>query len=242
MGVKFGRCRNTPSFPAVVIAAYKRANTPMHVPDAAEPAWSTEKDMAETATHGVAGEAPPLRDTEGAIRPDLSRWSRRRSGARCRAVARAGRRTARGRHRRSDRGARSRPAPAAHRADGQGLRLTALTEVDDTVREEILEELDRDRRRGRARLDSDDAVYILEDLPKDEQAENLEQMSPTDRVASRSASTTRKVRRAAHADRDHRGAAELDRRSDDRLHARNRGPARALLRNLRGRHGRRCSA
>src|SRR6185295_10197886 len=67
---------------------------------------------------------------------------------------------------------------------GKDFDFTALTEVDDTVREEILEELEPETvAEGVRELDSDDAVYILEDLPKEDQAEILEQMSPSDRVA-----------------------------------------------------------
>src|ERR1700752_5282648 len=67
---------------------------------------------------------------------------------------------------------------------GKDFDFTALTEVDDTVREEILEELPTETvAEGVRELDSDDAVYILEDLPKEDQAEILEQMSPTDRAA-----------------------------------------------------------
>ena len=67
---------------------------------------------------------------------------------------------------------------------GKDFDFTALTEVDDTVREEILEELEPGTvAEGVRDLDSDDAVYILEDLPKEDQAEILEQMSPTDRAA-----------------------------------------------------------
>jgi magnesium transporter len=67
---------------------------------------------------------------------------------------------------------------------GADFDFTALTEVDDTVREEILEELEPETvAEGVRDLDSDDAVYILEDLPKDEQAEILEQLPPPERVA-----------------------------------------------------------
>lgn len=62
--------------------------------------------------------------------------------------------------------------------------FTALTEVDDTVREEILEELPSQTvAEGVRELESDDAVAILEDLPKDEQTEILEQLPPPERVA-----------------------------------------------------------
>ena len=67
---------------------------------------------------------------------------------------------------------------------GQDFDFTALTEVDDTVREEILEELPTETvAEGVRELDSDDAVAILEDLPKDEQTEILEQLPASERVA-----------------------------------------------------------
>jgi magnesium transporter len=66
---------------------------------------------------------------------------------------------------------------------GHDFDFSALTEVDDTVREEILEELPAETvAEGVRDLDSDDAVYILEDLPKDEQVEILEQLPASDRV------------------------------------------------------------
>jgi magnesium transporter len=67
---------------------------------------------------------------------------------------------------------------------GIDFDFAALTEVDDAVREEILEELPPQAvAKGVSELESDDAVAILEDLPKDEQAEILEQLSPPERVA-----------------------------------------------------------
>jgi magnesium transporter len=67
---------------------------------------------------------------------------------------------------------------------GPGFDFTALVEVDDSVREEILEELPPETvAEGVRELDSDDAVYILEDLPSDERAEILEQLPSTERVA-----------------------------------------------------------
>jgi magnesium transporter len=62
--------------------------------------------------------------------------------------------------------------------------FSALTEIDDAVREEILEEMPPRRvAEGVRELESDDAVAILEDLPKEEQAEILEQLPPPERVA-----------------------------------------------------------
>jgi magnesium transporter len=67
---------------------------------------------------------------------------------------------------------------------GRDFDFSALTEVDDTVREEILEELPPETvAEGVRELDSDDAVAILEDLPAEEQTEILEQLPAPDRVA-----------------------------------------------------------
>jgi magnesium transporter len=67
---------------------------------------------------------------------------------------------------------------------GLDFDFSALTEVDDTVREEILDELPAETvAEGVRDLDSDDAVAILEDLPKDEQAEILDQLPASERVA-----------------------------------------------------------
>src|SRR2546423_3296730 len=67
---------------------------------------------------------------------------------------------------------------------GLDFDFSALTEVDDTVREEILDELPAETvAEGVRDLDSDDAVTILEDLPKDEQAEILDQLPASERAA-----------------------------------------------------------
>ncbi len=67
---------------------------------------------------------------------------------------------------------------------GKDFDFSALTEVDDTVREEILDELPTETvAEGVRELDSDDAVYILEDLPQDEQKEILEQLPHFERIA-----------------------------------------------------------
>jgi magnesium transporter len=67
---------------------------------------------------------------------------------------------------------------------GPNFDFTALVEVDDTVREEILEELPAETvAEGVRELDSDDAIYILEDLPSEDRAEILEQLPSTERVA-----------------------------------------------------------
>ena len=67
---------------------------------------------------------------------------------------------------------------------GIDFDFTALTEVDDHVRDEILEELTpRTVAQGVRDIESDDAVTILEDLPKEEQSEILEQLPAPERVA-----------------------------------------------------------
>jgi len=67
---------------------------------------------------------------------------------------------------------------------GIDFDFTALTEVDDAVREDILEELPPQAvAEGVRELDSDDAVAILGDLPKEDQAEILENLPLPERVA-----------------------------------------------------------
>jgi magnesium transporter len=67
---------------------------------------------------------------------------------------------------------------------GRDFDFSALTEVDDTVRDEILEELAPETvAEGVRDLDSDDAVAILEDLPKEDQVEILAQLPALERVA-----------------------------------------------------------
>src|SRR5204863_7918385 len=67
---------------------------------------------------------------------------------------------------------------------GREFDFTALTEVEDAVREEILEDLPAQTvAEGVRDLDSDDAAHILEDLPQQEQAEILQQMPPPERGA-----------------------------------------------------------
>lgn len=65
---------------------------------------------------------------------------------------------------------------------GADFDFAALTEVDDTVREEILEELEPGAvAEGVAELDSDDAVAILEHLPEEDREEILEAMPAQER-------------------------------------------------------------
>ncbi|HEY8567516.1 MAG TPA: magnesium transporter [Beijerinckiaceae bacterium] len=67
---------------------------------------------------------------------------------------------------------------------GREFDFTALTEVDDAVREEILEELESATvAEGVREIDSDDAVYILEDLDPADKAEILDRLPAMERVA-----------------------------------------------------------
>jgi magnesium transporter len=67
---------------------------------------------------------------------------------------------------------------------GSAFDFAALTEVDEAVREEILEELETSTvAEGVRDLDSDDAVTILESLDDEEQAEVLDQLPAMERVA-----------------------------------------------------------
>jgi magnesium transporter len=67
---------------------------------------------------------------------------------------------------------------------GLDFDFSALTEVDDAVREEILEELlPQTVAQGVRELESDDAVAILEGLAQEERAEILDQLPPPERVA-----------------------------------------------------------
>ena len=66
---------------------------------------------------------------------------------------------------------------------GADFDFAALTQVDDRVREDILDELENDTvAEGVRDLDSDDAVLILDDLDKADQAEVLGALPAMDRV------------------------------------------------------------
>ena len=66
---------------------------------------------------------------------------------------------------------------------GRDFDFAALTEVDDNVREEILDELENKTvAEGMRDLDSDDAVTILEDLDKADQAEVLGALPAMERI------------------------------------------------------------
>ena len=114
---------------------------------------------------------------------------------------------------------------------GREFDFTALTEVEDTVREEILEDLPAQTvAEGVRDLDSDDAAHILEDLPQQEQAEILAADATARAQRGRAhPALSGRIRRPADADRVHRGAAVVDRRRRHRPHARDRRSAGAFF-------------
>ncbi|HUL89000.1 MAG TPA: magnesium transporter [Pseudolabrys sp.] len=133
-----------------------------------------------------AAEAAQLpRNKDGSIRKTFVKSVARRIEA----ADAAGLRTLVGDLHESDMGALIEALPHEQRSRlvellGIDFDFTALTEVDDAVREEILEELPSQTvAKGVSELESDDAVAILEDLPKDEQAEILEQLPQPERGA-----------------------------------------------------------
>ncbi|WP_436641968.1 magnesium transporter [Microbaculum sp. FT89] len=66
---------------------------------------------------------------------------------------------------------------------GEDFDYAVLTEVDDTVREQIIEALPNEAvAEGVRDLESDDAVYILEDLEAEDQAEILARMPAVERA------------------------------------------------------------
>jgi magnesium transporter len=144
-----------------------------------------EKDPAGTLERENGDGRPALRDEGGAIRPEYVALVTEAIGGRDAGLLRA----LVGELHESDTGDLIEALDADLRPKlielmGSDFDFTALTEVDDTVREEILEELPTETvAEGVRELDSDDAVYILEDLPKEEQAEILEQLPAPERVA-----------------------------------------------------------
>src|SRR6201995_2643252 len=67
---------------------------------------------------------------------------------------------------------------------GADFDFSALNEVDDTVREEILEELEPETvAEGVRELESDDAVELLEGLDEEDQEEILDKLPPSERDA-----------------------------------------------------------
>lgn len=128
---------------------------------------------------------PPLRDDDGAIRADFVVQVAQAIGA----ADVAALRSLVGDLHESDLGAlleALEPSSRPRLVELLGIHFdfTALTEVDDAVRDEILEELPPQTvAEGVRDIESDDAVAILEDMPKEDRAEILDQLSPPERVA-----------------------------------------------------------
>ncbi|CAN7291805.1 magnesium transporter [Rhizobium rhizogenes] len=71
---------------------------------------------------------------------------------------------------------------------GDDFDMTALTQVDEAIRMEIVDQMPNDQiAAGIGELDSDDAVYILEDLDEEDRDEILSQLPFTERVRLRRA-------------------------------------------------------
>ncbi len=122
---------------------------------------------------------------------------------------------------------------------GSDFDFAALTEVDEAIRLEIVDQLPNDQiALAVQELDSDDAVYILEDLEEEDQEEILASaaLHRTNQAAS-FARLSGGDRRPPHGDRIRRRAAVLDGRADHRLHARRQGPAGEVQPDLRHRSG-----
>ncbi|MFN3548536.1 MAG: magnesium transporter [Mesorhizobium sp.] len=69
---------------------------------------------------------------------------------------------------------------------GADFDFTALTEVDEAIRMQIVDAMPNEQiAQGVQELDSDDAVYILEDLDEDDQNEILAQLPFTERIRLR---------------------------------------------------------
>src|SRR6476660_6202256 len=67
---------------------------------------------------------------------------------------------------------------------GADFDFSALNEVDDTVREEILEELEPETvAEGVRELESDDAVELLESLDEEDKEQILDRLPPSERHA-----------------------------------------------------------
>ena len=141
--------------------------------------------MADTDEATLA--PPPLRDEDGAVRRDFTDMI----AAAIEAGDTARLRVLVGDLHEADQGALIEAIdhddrPRLIELLGGSFDFTALTEVDDAVREDILEELETETvAEGMRDLESDDAVALLEGLDAADQAEILEALSPIDRAAIR---------------------------------------------------------
>ena len=105
---------------------------------------------------------------------------------------------------------------------GEDFDAAALPELDEAVRDQVLEVMPSEQvAEALQQLDSDEAVYVIEDLDKDEQSDILAKLPQFERLAlERSLEYPEDFSRAHHADRCHCRAALLVGGADDRPHAR----------------------
>jgi magnesium transporter len=128
---------------------------------------------------------PPFRDESGDIRPEFVEAVSRAIDAN----DRDGLRDLVGELHESDLGDLIEALDPEHRPRliellGAHFDFTALTEIDDAVRQDILDELTpKTVAEGVRELESDDAVYILQHLDRAGQAEILDQLPAVERVA-----------------------------------------------------------
>src|SRR4029078_3835415 len=67
---------------------------------------------------------------------------------------------------------------------GDDLKAAALPELDEAVRDQVLEDMPPEQvAKALQQLDSDEAVYVIEDLDKDEQSDILAQLPHFERIA-----------------------------------------------------------
>ena len=141
--------------------------------------------MADTSETVLAPALPALRDDEGAINAPfvaaVAEAIAQHDTAAARALA--------GDLHEADAGALLEALDQAERPRliellGRDFDFAALTQVDDNVREEILDELPTETvAEGVRELESDDAVTILEDLDKQDQTEVLKSLPVVERAA-----------------------------------------------------------
>jgi magnesium transporter len=137
------------------------------------------------STEAPVPERLPMRDEDGKIRPEFVEAIARAIGARDTAFLRA----AVAELHEADLGDLIGALEAEDRVDlveltGTDFDFSALNEVDQTVREEILEELEPETvAEGVRELESDDAVELLEVLDEKEQEEILEKLPQSERDA-----------------------------------------------------------
>lgn len=140
-----------------------------------------------TAGAGASRGNPDIYDDEGDIRPDFV--AKVEAAITDRDVTSL-RRDVRGLHQ-SELGDLLETLPSEERLAlvdllGSDFDFTALTEVDEAVRLDIVDNLPNEQiARAVQELDSDDAVYILEDLDQEDQDEILAQLPFTERVRLR---------------------------------------------------------